>query len=102
MAAIPASDTVKEVDPEGWIRATPERGRLWLAQTPQAFRTDILTRAHRAAARDGFVGTDDAVLVERLGERVYVVPSSPRNRKITTPEDLDWAEWVLSAGKAPR
>jgi len=92
VVAVPASDTVKQVHPEGWIEATPAREHLWLAQTPQVFRAELLREAHARAASDGYVGTDDAALVERLGARVYVVRGSDGNRKITTAADLRWAE----------
>jgi len=95
IAAVPAVVTVKEVDAEGRIVATPPRERLRMAQTPQAFRLPLITRAHERARRDGFTGTDDAQLVERLGESVHVVEDSPDNIKITTPEDLAVAEAIL-------
>lgn len=100
VAAVPATDTIKQVHPEGWIEATPPRERLWLAQTPQAFDADLIRAAHADA--DASAATDDAVLVERRGGRVYVVPGNADNRKITTPEDLRWAEWILSRAAAPR
>jgi 2-C-methyl-D-erythritol 4-phosphate cytidylyltransferase len=92
---VPAKDTVKEVAPDGRIVRTCDRSVLWLTQTPQAFRRDILERAHREAVRDGFRGTDDTALVERLGVRVRMVPGDYRNIKITTPEDLAVAEALL-------
>lgn len=102
IVAIPASDTVKQVHADGWVEATPPRDHLWLAQTPQVFRADIIRTAHERAAADGVIATDDAALVERMGVRVYVVAGNPENRKITTPDDLRWAEWLLSAGSGPR
>jgi 2-C-methyl-D-erythritol 4-phosphate cytidylyltransferase len=93
--ATPVPDTVKRVH-DGRIVATVERGDLWLAQTPQIFATDLLRRAHAEAPR-GEVLTDDAALVERLGVAVTIVPGHPSNRKITTPEDLAWAESTLAA-----
>jgi 2-C-methyl-D-erythritol 4-phosphate cytidylyltransferase len=96
MAAIPARDTVKEVE-AGRVRATLDRSRIWLAQTPQAFRTDLIRRAHEAAAREGIQGTDDAALVERLGVSVEIVPGSEENMKVTTTADLILAEAVLAA-----
>jgi 2-C-methyl-D-erythritol 4-phosphate cytidylyltransferase len=80
-------ETVKRVT-EGMVHATVDRDGLWLVQTPQAFSRDLLWEAHDKARRDGFTGTDDAVLVERLGGRVAMVPGLPHNMKITTPEDL--------------
>lgn len=95
IVAVPVADTVKRVA-GGRVSETVPRGDLWLAQTPQAFRTDLLLRAHREAARQGIVGTDDAALVERLGFPVAIVPGDASNRKITTPEDLAWAEALLA------
>lgn len=100
VVAAPATDTVKQVHPDGWIEATPPRQQMWLAQTPQVFRLDLIRRAH--TARPASVATDDAVLVEQLGARVYVVPGNPENRKITTREDLRWAEWMLGRPSATR
>jgi 2-C-methyl-D-erythritol 4-phosphate cytidylyltransferase len=99
MAAIPARDTVKEVE-AGLVRATLDRSRIWLAQTPQAFLGDLIRRAHEAAAREGIRGTDDAVLVERLGASVEIVPGSEENMKVTTAADLILAEAVLAARAA--
>ncbi|MFQ5882960.1 MAG: 2-C-methyl-D-erythritol 4-phosphate cytidylyltransferase [Candidatus Methylomirabilales bacterium] len=95
VAAIPASETVKVVE-QGFIRETPSRDRLWIAQTPQAFLVDLIQEAHRRAAAEGFQGTDDAMLVERLGVQVKVVLSYPDNIKITTAEDLERAAQVLT------
>lgn len=100
LPGIPATDTIKQVHPDGWVAATPPRARLWLAQTPQVFQADIIRAAHADATGDA--GTDDAMLVERLGHRVYVVPGDAQNRKITTLEDLRWAEWVLARPAVPR
>jgi 2-C-methyl-D-erythritol 4-phosphate cytidylyltransferase len=101
--ALPARETVKRVR-DGLVEATLDREGLWLVQTPQAFRGDLLRQAHAKARRDGFVGTDDAVLVERLGGRVAVVPGLRHNVKITTPEDLAWARRARMgvAGKGAR
>ncbi|MGD9702916.1 MAG: 2-C-methyl-D-erythritol 4-phosphate cytidylyltransferase [Acidimicrobiia bacterium] len=85
--AVPVADTIKVVDANGVVTATPDRASLVAVQTPQAFRADILRRAHAG----GGEGTDDAALVERLGGRVVVVAGSASNRKITHPEDLAWA-----------
>jgi 2-C-methyl-D-erythritol 4-phosphate cytidylyltransferase len=95
IAAVRASETVKEVGEGDAILATVPRERLWLARTPQGFRTELILRAHRAASSEGFLGTDDAQLVERLGERVCVVEDTADNLKITTEEDLAVAEAVL-------
>ena len=82
---------VRDAGPPGGeplVDATLDRAGLWLIQTPQAFRRELLWEAHDKARRDGYTGTDDAVLVERLGGRVAVVPGLPQNIKITTPADL--------------
>jgi 2-C-methyl-D-erythritol 4-phosphate cytidylyltransferase len=80
-------DTVKRVTGET-VHTTVDRDGLWLTQTPQVFRRDLLWEAHEKARRDGFVGTDDAMLVERLGAPVAMVAGFPYNMKITTAEDL--------------
>ncbi|WP_248929054.1 2-C-methyl-D-erythritol 4-phosphate cytidylyltransferase [Paenibacillus hamazuiensis] len=92
--AVPVKDTIKIVDGAGIIRSTPDRRSLWAMQTPQAFRRSLLEQAYEQAERDGFVGTDDASLVERIGAPVQVVEADYYNIKITTPEDLPWAEWI--------
>ncbi len=96
IAAVPAKDTIKEVR-DGRIVATPERGSLWQAQTPQAFPFAVVRAAHERAFEEGVRATDDAALVERLGHPVTVIPGSYRNIKITTPEDLVIANALLSA-----
>lgn len=98
IAAVPASDTVKEVGADGAIRLTHRRDTLFLAQTPQAFRHGVLRAAFDRAARDHFSGTDEAALVERTGQKVRIVLGSERNIKITTPLDLHIAETILNAG----
>jgi 2-C-methyl-D-erythritol 4-phosphate cytidylyltransferase len=95
--AIPAQDTIKEVV-ESRVVCTLERGRLWQVQTPQAFRFSVIGEAHRFAVDAGFVGTDDAALVEWCGGVVGVVTGSPHNFKITTPADLALARALLAAG----
>lgn len=95
VVGVPVKDTVKEIV-DGRITGTPPRHSLWLAQTPQAFRFELLLRAYQCAERDGFRGTDDASLVERLGEPVMVVEGNYRNLKVTTPEDLLIAEVLLA------
>ena len=96
IAAVPALATIKEVDGRGLIRSTPPRDRLWMAQTPQGFRRELALEAHRGARSEGFVGTDDAILAERLGHPVSVVRDRPDNIKITNPEDLAVAEAILA------
>lgn len=96
--ATPVADTVKRCSGDRVVQTVP-RAELWLAQTPQAFRAEVLRRAHEAAARDQLAAaTDDAALVERLGLPVAVVAGDPSNRKITTADDLTWAEALLVAG----
>ena len=90
-AGLPVLETVKLVDGVD-ARQTLDRDRLWVAHTPQAFRTALLREAHHRAKAEGFYGTDDAVLVERLGYAVRMVEDSPRNLKVTVPADLDLAE----------
>ena len=75
--------------------ATPDRSLYWAAQTPQVFRTRAIVSAHRAAAREGYQGTDDSSLVERCGGRVRVVETSRDNVKVTIPEDLAVVEAAL-------
>jgi 2-C-methyl-D-erythritol 4-phosphate cytidylyltransferase len=87
ICALPIAETVKRVR-DGIVQATVDREGLWAVQTPQAFRLATLREAHDKARRDGIVGTDEAMLVERLGHAVRVVPGSADNVKITTPEDL--------------
>jgi 2-C-methyl-D-erythritol 4-phosphate cytidylyltransferase len=98
IAAVRPKDTVRD-DAGG----TLDRGRLWLVQTPQAFRPDLLREAHARARAEGALATDDAALVERLGHRVSVVPGSYANLKVTTREDLVMVEALLAreAGAAP-
>jgi 2-C-methyl-D-erythritol 2,4-cyclodiphosphate synthase len=87
---------VKEVGSDGLVASTLDRTRLWLVQTPQVFRRDLLAEAYAAAARDGVSTTDDAGLVERLGHPVRIVRGDPDNIKITWPEDVARSEqWVL-------
>lgn len=94
VCALPSQDTVKRVDEQGRVLRTLDRRRLWLIQTPQVFRYDILREAHQRSRRPA---TDDAALVERLGHPVRVYRGSPRNLKVTTPEDLFLAEALLKS-----
>lgn len=93
--ATPAWETMKRVDGDE-ISGTLDRKGVWMAQTPQAFRMEILMKAHEKALEQGFFGTDDASLVEWVGGRVKVVACSRFNIKITTPQDLDLAQGYLS------
>lgn len=99
IAGVPAIDTVKQVDRTAdgaVVIATVPRERMVLAQTPQGFRFGLLKKAFDEATADGFMGTDEASLIERAGGAVHVVMGSPRNMKITTPADLEVAEFFLS------
>ena len=87
ICGLPIAETVKRVR-DGLVEATLDREGLWSVQTPQAFRTAVLREAHDKARGDGFVGTDEAMLVERLGHRVRMVPGLVDNVKITTADDL--------------
>jgi 2-C-methyl-D-erythritol 4-phosphate cytidylyltransferase len=100
IAGMPAVDTVKQVErtAEGAvIKATIPRASIVMAQTPQGFHYDILKKAFDGAAADGFVGTDEASLIERTGHPVAVVMGSPKNLKITTPGDMELAEFYLKS-----
>jgi 2-C-methyl-D-erythritol 4-phosphate cytidylyltransferase len=103
IAAMPAVDTIKQVERTAdgaIIRATIPREVLVQAQTPQGFRYGTLKKAFEEAEREEFLGTDEASLLERAGQDVYVVMGSPRNIKITTPSDLELAEFYLGQEKA--
>jgi 2-C-methyl-D-erythritol 4-phosphate cytidylyltransferase len=98
IAGVPAVDTIKQVErtAEGAIiTSTVPRERAVLAQTPQGFRFAVLKQAFAEATADGFTGTDEASLVERSRHEVAVVMGSPRNLKITTPGDLELAEFYM-------
>lgn len=101
IAAVPEKNTIKVVGYDGLVQSTPPRSTLWAVQTPQGFRKEILVEANAKAEADGFLGTDDASLVERLGKPVSVVRSDYSNIKVTTPEDMVLAEAFLKqAGKS--
>jgi 2-C-methyl-D-erythritol 4-phosphate cytidylyltransferase len=93
---IPCQDTLKRVNSKGVVVDTVDRQELWQVQTPQAFQAALLWRAYQEAMERGFYATDEAALVEALGETVVVVPSTCLNLKITTPDDLKIAEAILS------
>ncbi len=95
VVAIPVTDTIKTADADGRVMETLPRGRLWAAQTPQVFRAAWLREAHERARADGFRGTDDGVLVERVGYPVRLVAGSRENLKVTTMADLAQAEQIL-------
>jgi 2-C-methyl-D-erythritol 4-phosphate cytidylyltransferase len=95
LPVLPLVDTIKRVRGDRVVE-TLDRAELGAAQTPQGFRMDVLGRAYEQAFRDQVTVTDEAVAAERSGAVVAVVPGSTRNRKITTPEDLAWAEHLLA------
>jgi 2-C-methyl-D-erythritol 4-phosphate cytidylyltransferase len=97
IVAVPERDTLKR-ERDGRVLETVPRAGLWRAQTPQAFRIGPLRRAHERALADGVDGTDDAMLVERIGIDIAIVPGDERNLKVTTPDHLALAEALLAAG----
>ena len=92
--AVPVKDTVKKVMGNK-VKETVERSSLWAIQTPQAFRMSLLRTAHEMAMKEDFLGTDDASLVERLGHDVIIIEGNYDNIKLTTPEDLFFADAIL-------
>lgn len=96
---MPVKDTIKRVDQNGGVLETLDRQVLWMTQTPQAFKRSIIQEAYRKADEDQFYGTDDASLVERMGFRVKMIAASYENIKITTPEDLLMAEFLIKKHK---
>jgi 2-C-methyl-D-erythritol 4-phosphate cytidylyltransferase len=92
---VPLKDTIKEVDDKHMVRHTLERNKLWAIQTPQTFPVRILKRAYEESCKHHVYGTDDAMLVERMGGKVRIIMGSYENIKITTPEDLLLAEEIL-------
>ena len=95
IAAVRVTDTVKDVDGDGTIRGTPDRARLWQAQTPQGFPRAALVDAYGRALADGVAATDDAALFERYAGPVRVVEGAPENLKVTRPGDVEIAEVLL-------
>jgi 2-C-methyl-D-erythritol 4-phosphate cytidylyltransferase len=91
----PVKETLKEADSDGAVISTVDRERFWTIQTPQAFHFNIIKKAYDVAYMQGFYATDDAALVERTGGRVKIIPGSPFNIKVTTPEDMEMLEWIL-------
>ncbi len=100
--AVPASDTLKVVNDDDLISHTADRTKIWQALTPQVFRKDVLAKAYKKAAKDNFIGTDDASLVERIGHPVNVVSGKRTNIKITYPADVQMAEYLLQRQKKNR
>nr|WP_041706854.1 2-C-methyl-D-erythritol 4-phosphate cytidylyltransferase [Ruminiclostridium cellulolyticum] len=94
-----SKDTIKISDENGFVQLTPDRSSLWSIQTPQGFMYEIIKNAHDKAVQNGYIGTDDMVLVEKLGIPVKIVEGNYQNIKITTPEDLIMGESLLSSGK---
>jgi 2-C-methyl-D-erythritol 4-phosphate cytidylyltransferase len=94
---VPVKDTVKMVTQDGWVIETTRRDCLWLTQTPQVFKREIIKEAYRRAYNDHYYGTDDASLVERIGGHVKMIPGSYDNIKITTKDDLLLAEGLLKS-----
>lgn len=90
--AIAVTDTIKQVNAQNFVVATPDRSTLVAVQTPQAFRASVLRDAHASTPE----GTDDATLVEAMGKQVVVVAGEAMNRKLTAPEDLEWARAIAS------
>lgn len=91
LVAHPSVDTLKIVE-NGVVLGTPDRSVFWNAQTPQVFRTGLYRRAHALALSDGFIGTDDSSLVERMGGKIIVVEGKRDNLKLTVPEDFSLLE----------
>ncbi|WP_082672875.1 2-C-methyl-D-erythritol 4-phosphate cytidylyltransferase [Paenibacillus senegalimassiliensis] len=98
--AVPVKDTIKQAEEQDWVASTLDRRLLWSIQTPQAFRLKDLLAAHEQAEAQDFVGTDDSMLVERLGIRVKLVEGDYRNIKLTTPEDLDYAAFLRQQARS--
>jgi 2-C-methyl-D-erythritol 4-phosphate cytidylyltransferase/2-C-methyl-D-erythritol 2,4-cyclodiphosphate synthase len=101
LPALPVTDTLKRAADDGTIAATVDRAGLYGVQTPQVFRRAVLLEAYARARSDGFAGTDDASLVERLGHPVHLVPGDPDNLKVTVPDDLPRAAGILERRHPP-
>jgi len=93
--AMPVKETIKVSNPDGTVLKTLDRESLWQMQTPQTFQVNIIKEAYYRATEEGFIGTDDASLVERIGVKVHILPGSFTNIKITTLEDLLLANLIL-------
>lgn len=98
ITGVRVDDTVKRAGADGRVQETVPRDRLWRIQTPQAFRCELLRRAHREAQEKGWEATDDAALVEKAGGAAVVVEGDAMNFKITTPDDFALAERLLHGG----
>lgn len=95
VVGVKVKDTIKVVNDDGNIVDTPNRSYLWAVQTPQVFKYDIITKAYEYAYNNNYYGTDDAMLVERIGYNVKMIEGSYNNIKITTQEDLEFGEQIL-------
>ncbi len=95
IAAVPVKDTIKVVDENGVIQSTPDRRQLWAAQTPQGFDVKLLKQCHAEGVRRSWEVTDDAALFEKCGIKVQIVQGEETNLKVTTPQDLAIAEFIL-------
>jgi 2-C-methyl-D-erythritol 4-phosphate cytidylyltransferase len=102
VAGVRATDTIKQTDADNFVTATPNRETLWQVQTPQGFPYTLFKQAHEQAEKEGFLGTDDSMLVEffKLAP-VKIVEGDKRNIKITTPEDLFYGEMLIHKGLLP-
>jgi 2-C-methyl-D-erythritol 4-phosphate cytidylyltransferase len=98
IVAVPVKDTIKK-GANGIVAETVERSSLWAVQTPQAFRVSVLLEAHNKALRERFIGTDESSLVERIPHRVSIIEGDYDNIKLTTPEDIYFAEAILRKRK---
>ena len=96
---MPVKDTIKIINEEGFVKDTPKRENLWLVQTPQTFKKEIILRAHEKREAENLSVTDDAMLVEALGGKVKMIKGSYENIKITTPEDLEIGQAILKRRK---
>lgn len=95
IAAVAVKDTIKVVDENGIIQSTPNRSQLWAAQTPQGFDVKLLKQCHEQGIKQGWEVTDDAALFEKCGYQVHIVEGEETNLKVTTPQDLAIAQFIL-------
>ncbi|WP_408955479.1 2-C-methyl-D-erythritol 4-phosphate cytidylyltransferase [Natroniella sp. ANB-PHB2] len=98
VVGVPVKNTIKVINHEQLVINTPDRSKLVAIQTPQAFKKELICEAYTKAMQEGYIGTDSASLVERLNKPVKVIEGSYQNLKITTPEDLEFAEKILARG----
>lgn len=97
VVGVPVKDTIKVVNNNNYIVDTPNRSTLWSVQTPQTFDYSVIKRAYEDAFDNNFYGTDDAMLVERIGYTVKMIYGSYNNIKVTTPEDIDMGIQILNS-----